>query len=269
MNSRTTCGLEPLAEVEGALLVVEVLHAPHPELGSLLLGLGEHFCARGRRGSRQRHKLLVTLRLSPPAKCKLQGRHEARRPCWHISRCNPAHCCLSDSMEGVRQMPSPRGVARHCAPWSPQHGPSVSNASTGFHLDPAARRAAGSGFLSAGCASTHCCPLGPRRPRPPTVRTAVQCMVSHLILEMGFCEETGRMLYRQRRGIFSSTGNKSASHSLGICADRKFLLFLPFVLQRNPLLCHTRLDTGGRSPEGKEERQRLLPKSEEVRISGR
>ena len=39
-------GLEPLAEVEGALLVVEVLHAPHPELGSLLLGLGEHPASR-------------------------------------------------------------------------------------------------------------------------------------------------------------------------------------------------------------------------------
>ena len=38
--------LEPLAEVEGALLVVEVLHAPHPELGGLLLVSGEHFCAR-------------------------------------------------------------------------------------------------------------------------------------------------------------------------------------------------------------------------------
>lgn len=37
--------LEPLAEVEGALLVVEVLHAPHPELGGLLLVGGEHFCA--------------------------------------------------------------------------------------------------------------------------------------------------------------------------------------------------------------------------------
>ena len=36
--------LEPLAEVEGALLVVEVLHAPHPELGGLLLVGGEHFC---------------------------------------------------------------------------------------------------------------------------------------------------------------------------------------------------------------------------------
>jgi hypothetical protein len=36
--------LEPLAEVERALLVVEVLHAPHPELGGLLLGLGEHLC---------------------------------------------------------------------------------------------------------------------------------------------------------------------------------------------------------------------------------
>jgi hypothetical protein len=34
--------LEPLAEVEGALLVVEVLHLPHPELGGLLRG-GEHF----------------------------------------------------------------------------------------------------------------------------------------------------------------------------------------------------------------------------------
>jgi hypothetical protein len=39
-------GLEPLAEVERALLVVEVLHAPHPELGGLLLGLGEHFCTQ-------------------------------------------------------------------------------------------------------------------------------------------------------------------------------------------------------------------------------
>jgi hypothetical protein len=35
--------LEPLAEVEGALLVVEVLHAPHPKLGGLLLVGGEHF----------------------------------------------------------------------------------------------------------------------------------------------------------------------------------------------------------------------------------
>ena len=36
-------GLEPLAEVERALLVVEVLHAPHPELLGLLLRLlGEH-----------------------------------------------------------------------------------------------------------------------------------------------------------------------------------------------------------------------------------
>ena len=35
--------LEPLAEVEGALLVVEVLHLPHPELGGLLRGR-EHFC---------------------------------------------------------------------------------------------------------------------------------------------------------------------------------------------------------------------------------
>ena len=32
------CGLEPLAEVEGALLVVEVLHLPHPKLGGLGLG---------------------------------------------------------------------------------------------------------------------------------------------------------------------------------------------------------------------------------------
>jgi len=35
--------LEPLAEVEGALFVVEVLHAPHPELGGLLLVGREHF----------------------------------------------------------------------------------------------------------------------------------------------------------------------------------------------------------------------------------
>ena len=30
--------LEPLAEVKGALLVVEVLHLPHPQLGGLGLG---------------------------------------------------------------------------------------------------------------------------------------------------------------------------------------------------------------------------------------
>ncbi len=43
-RSPRTNGLEPLAEVEGALLVVEVLHAPHPELGGLLLVVGgEHF----------------------------------------------------------------------------------------------------------------------------------------------------------------------------------------------------------------------------------
>jgi hypothetical protein len=35
--------LEPLTEVEGALLVVEVLHAPHPKLLGLLLVGGEHF----------------------------------------------------------------------------------------------------------------------------------------------------------------------------------------------------------------------------------
>jgi hypothetical protein len=43
---RRTSNLEPLAEVEGALLVVEVLHAPHPELGGLLLVGSEHFCTR-------------------------------------------------------------------------------------------------------------------------------------------------------------------------------------------------------------------------------
>jgi len=38
-------GLEPLAEVEGALLVVEVLHLPHPKLLGLLGGR-EHFCSK-------------------------------------------------------------------------------------------------------------------------------------------------------------------------------------------------------------------------------
>ena len=41
MASVARGNLEPLAEVEGALLVVEVLHLPHPELLSLLRG-GEH-----------------------------------------------------------------------------------------------------------------------------------------------------------------------------------------------------------------------------------
>ena len=45
-NSQKASNLEPLAEVEGALLVVQVLHAPHPELLGLLLGiLGEHYPA--------------------------------------------------------------------------------------------------------------------------------------------------------------------------------------------------------------------------------
>jgi hypothetical protein len=40
--------LEPLAEVERALLVVEVLHLPHPKLGGLLGGGNglEHFCTK-------------------------------------------------------------------------------------------------------------------------------------------------------------------------------------------------------------------------------
>ena len=40
--------LEPLAEVEGALLVVEVLHLPHPKLLGLLGGR-EHFCGSSER----------------------------------------------------------------------------------------------------------------------------------------------------------------------------------------------------------------------------
>ena len=50
-----THNLEPLAEVERALLVVEVLHAPHPEgLGLLLVVGGEHFCANKEHSVRNR-----------------------------------------------------------------------------------------------------------------------------------------------------------------------------------------------------------------------
>jgi len=52
--------LEPLAEVQGALLVVEVLHAPHPELGGGLLVGGEHFCTGQRPGQRLRRTHLHT-----------------------------------------------------------------------------------------------------------------------------------------------------------------------------------------------------------------
>jgi hypothetical protein len=45
-------GLKPLAEVEGALLVVEVLRLPHPKLLGLLGGVREHVCAAGRAGRR-------------------------------------------------------------------------------------------------------------------------------------------------------------------------------------------------------------------------
>ena len=41
-NSHRNYCLEPLAEVEGALLVVEVLHLPHPQLLGLLGGR-EHY----------------------------------------------------------------------------------------------------------------------------------------------------------------------------------------------------------------------------------
>ena len=40
-----TAGLKPFTEVERALLVMEILHAPHPQgLGLLLVVGGEHFC---------------------------------------------------------------------------------------------------------------------------------------------------------------------------------------------------------------------------------
>ena len=43
--------LEPLAEVEGALLVVEVLHLPHPQLGGLGLGNSlEHLKQKSSKG---------------------------------------------------------------------------------------------------------------------------------------------------------------------------------------------------------------------------
>ena len=46
-RARVSDSLEPLTEVEGALLVVEVLHAPHPEgLGLLLVVGGEHSAAQ-------------------------------------------------------------------------------------------------------------------------------------------------------------------------------------------------------------------------------
>ena len=43
-----TAGLKPFTEVERALLVMEILHAPHPQgLGLLLVVGGEHcFCSR-------------------------------------------------------------------------------------------------------------------------------------------------------------------------------------------------------------------------------
>ena len=44
--------LEPLAEVQGALLVVEVLHAPHPELGGGLLVVGGEHSARRRQAGK-------------------------------------------------------------------------------------------------------------------------------------------------------------------------------------------------------------------------
>ena len=58
--------LEPLAEVERALLVVEVLHAPHPEgLGLLLVVGGEHFCRHKGEGTRVSQTIQSTRTADP------------------------------------------------------------------------------------------------------------------------------------------------------------------------------------------------------------
>ena len=60
--------LEPLAEVEGALLVVQVLHAPHPQgLGLLLADLREHrvFWSWETRGEERRSEMATEASTRP------------------------------------------------------------------------------------------------------------------------------------------------------------------------------------------------------------
>ena len=58
MRVMSTIGLEPLAEVQGALLVVEVLHLPHPKLLGLL-HVGEHLQEQTERLSATRNQYIT------------------------------------------------------------------------------------------------------------------------------------------------------------------------------------------------------------------
>ena len=77
--------LEPLAEVEGALLVVEVLHAPHPELGGLLLVGSEHSAESADRESEKTiQRLRNSQTLSAPTNCNRWASHcHTRGSCDH------------------------------------------------------------------------------------------------------------------------------------------------------------------------------------------
>ena len=84
--------LEPLAEVERALLVVEVLHAPHPELGGLLLVGGEHcFCTHTYTQASQCMRPTVLL---IPAARHISGRSSGLR--------GPRHARSKRSLAGDR-----------------------------------------------------------------------------------------------------------------------------------------------------------------------
>ena len=75
--------LEPLAEVEGALLVVEVLHLPHPKLGSLLRG-GEHSAGT------DRVKSVSINRTEKTPTCNALRAASKRLPITHAGSCRDA-----------------------------------------------------------------------------------------------------------------------------------------------------------------------------------
>jgi len=123
--------LEPLAEVEGTLLVVEVLHAPHPELGGLLLVGGEHFCAdtqvsRQARGQQPRNYYCMpepkgwrgahchvsnnAFNDREPATASLHGptwRPHAHRPRKHIER------TAAEGLQPRAEAPPPMRAIQH------------------------------------------------------------------------------------------------------------------------------------------------------------
>ena len=102
--------LEPLAEVERALLVVEVLHLPHPQLGGLGLGNGSEHST---------HMSRCQMTMSGQARtahCCVGG------GCWQVgykqakNQVSNARCRVATAHEGTAQTQTPLGTAQPDVP---------------------------------------------------------------------------------------------------------------------------------------------------------